>query len=793
MLTSSYSMETLHQTFELMKLLLSRLATSAACGNMSDSLKHSSRTLDGFCRRAKGHRTKLDDGQLSELAELLQPLLSTADDGEASDDGIEFVSARKMARADSAVKPVKNAFATMMKSAGSKLDESATPLRSAVAPRPRKEHSVDADDLEFDDPFSTLTPIELARLERAANHKVAQKKQAAERAAAASSSRAALPPAPKPVASTSGIVGKVRQDIRRDRNNAAVNAASGSRFAQQGKQPLLRDISRRVRSPSASSATTDSSSDEDGGAGGLAALVDLQHRSPAKLKRLESAAALNRQNVMSKAAYDREKQRQNAQRTKNRLKPDMTDFYRALLQWDTASRAPVLRSDLPAVPASFRDANHYRSIITPLFMEEVWAHSLQAWEDTNNQELVPARVSAKYRTDNFVDIECNLLSRAPDRWTLNEQDILRLRRQQSPDNVPSILLFGKVQMVKRISGGMNIGIRLFADHVELKVQAKWVLQKHMGLSTESREYAALQGMEFYEDQLVSDILSARPAKLPDIPEAAITRAMTTYSANAPQAKAIVSAFKTQGFVLIQGPPGTGKTKTISGLVGRFLTQRTSVIHQGGKSMPAKLLICAPSNAAIDEVTRRLREGVPNGSGTPAKLRIVRIGAESSVHPSVRDVHLDILVNAALSASRGAGNAVSEAVLQERIETNQRDTLNTQAELEKVGNNEAKRQVLQQKLVQVKGQRTSLFQDRSKARDAARDATRQMDAQRRHARQDILNDADVICSTLAGAGHDSISGFDFDTVIIDEAAQAVELSALIPLKYRCTRCIMIGGK
>lgn len=33
--------------------------------------------------------------------------------------------------------------------------------------------------------------------------------------------------------------------------------------------------------------------------------------------------------------------------------------------------------------------------------------------------------------------------------------------------------------------------------------------------------------------------------------------------------------------------------------------------------------------------------------------------------------------------------------------------------------------------------------------------------------------------------------NFDTVIIDEAAQAVEISTLIPLKYGCRRLIMIG--
>ena len=34
---------------------------------------------------------------------------------------------------------------------------------------------------------------------------------------------------------------------------------------------------------------------------------------------------------------------------------------------------------------------------------------------------------------------------------------------------------------------------------------------------------------------------------------------------------------------------------------------------------------------------------------------------------------------------------------------------------------------------------------------------------------------------------------FDTVVIDEAAQAIELETLIPLKYNCVRCILLGDE
>jgi hypothetical protein len=62
----------------------------------------------------------------------------------------------------------------------------------------------------------------------------------------------------------------------------------------------------------------------------------------------------------------------------------------------------------------------------------------------------------------------------------------------------------------------------------------------------------MKGMEYYEDSLVANILAAKPARLPDVPETTIQKAMLAYNANEPQAKAIVAAYRTQGFILIQG-------------------------------------------------------------------------------------------------------------------------------------------------------------------------------------------------------------------------------------------------
>jgi len=54
--------------------------------------------------------------------------------------------------------------------------------------------------------------------------------------------------------------------------------------------------------------------------------------------------------------------------------------------------------------------------------------------------------------------------------------------------------------------------------------------------------------------------------------------------------------------LVQGPPGTGKTSTIIGMIEMILAS-----HEN-----AKILLCAPSNNAVDEVFSRIIKKCFNG-------------------------------------------------------------------------------------------------------------------------------------------------------------------------------------
>ena len=180
------------------------------------------------------------------------------------------------------------------------------------------------------------------------------------------------------------------------------------------------------------------------------------------------------------------------------------------------------------------------------------------------------------------------------------------------------------------------------------------------------------------------------------------------------------------------PPGTGKTTTICGLVTRFLTQRPVPSNQTRKAglqekplaTKRKILLCAPSNAAIDEIAQRIKDGYTGSQRHTSTVNVVRVGDKQSMNISVRDISLGYLVDL------------------------ERDV---QVDLAPLGSRPSKQKT----------------------------------------RQEILTQADIICCTLSGSGHEMLSDIDFDMVIIDEAAQSIELSSLIPLKYGCNRCIMVG--
>lgn len=72
------------------------------------------------------------------------------------------------------------------------------------------------------------------------------------------------------------------------------------------------------------------------------------------------------------------------------------------------------------------------------------------------------------------------------------------------------------------------------------------------LSTALREYGALQGLPYYDQALLMNILGARSARIPSLDEDDVDDAMKAFGCNPPQARAILGAMSVEGFALIQG-------------------------------------------------------------------------------------------------------------------------------------------------------------------------------------------------------------------------------------------------
>ena len=207
--------------------------------------------------------------------------------------------------------------------------------------------------------------------------------------------------------------------------------------------------------------------------------------------------------------------------------------------------------------------------------------------------------------------------------------------------------------------------------------------------------------------------------------------------NEVQIDAVQFALSARDVGLIHGPPGTGKTTTV-----------VEVIRQAVRR-GCKVLACAPSNLAVDNIFERLL-----GFGE----RVVRLGHPARVLPELREHTLDLLVERHRDV-RLARKLVKQAMSLFREAGRQRRT------------------------APKPGERKQLRDD---ARSLLADA-RRMELQ---AAEGILDSAAVICATTTGIDSQLLGPRRFDLVVIDEACQSTEPGCWIPL-LRGDRLVLAG--
>jgi superfamily I DNA and/or RNA helicase len=214
----------------------------------------------------------------------------------------------------------------------------------------------------------------------------------------------------------------------------------------------------------------------------------------------------------------------------------------------------------------------------------------------------------------------------------------------------------------------------------------------------------------------------------------------TWKLNSSQQAAVARILSANELTIVHGPPGTGKTTTLVQAIGLLANRAAS-----------KILVTAPSNAAVDLLSQKLSE---------AGLNVVRIGNPARISERLMALTLDHKI-AAHSQSREMKRLKKQAA-------EYRDLAHKYKR--KFGPAEQQ-------------QRKALFAE-------ARNISKEIENTERYIIDDVLSKAEVVTATLVGANHYTVKNLQYDLVVIDEAAQALEPACWVVL-LKAPKVVMAG--
>lgn len=266
--------------------------------------------------------------------------------------------------------------------------------------------------------------------------------------------------------------------------------------------------------------------------------------------------------------------------------------------------------------------------------------------------------------------------------------------------------------------------------------------------------------------------------------------------------------------MIQGPPGTGKTSTIIALISALLLPRAQ--NQPYKNVrigfdntfavmrvpKLRILVCAPSNAAVDEMMLRVVEdGLLTPGGFRATPMMVRVGG-GTTNEALKAFEVWEIVDRRMGSNGQSGNQDSKP--QERIKSLQlelarinskigetskkrencdsRDNVEIRKGSKGSGQAEETYSELTEQLTALHNRKRAINNMLSATRSAVRDTNAAHKSEQTRAAAGILNGCSVVFATLSSSGHDLMrtAGARFDIIIVDEAAQCCEPELIIPV-------------
>jgi superfamily I DNA and/or RNA helicase len=207
--------------------------------------------------------------------------------------------------------------------------------------------------------------------------------------------------------------------------------------------------------------------------------------------------------------------------------------------------------------------------------------------------------------------------------------------------------------------------------------------------------------------------------------------------NPSQSDAIRFALSARDLAVLHGPPGTGKTTAVVELIRQAIRR------------DSKVLACAPSNLAVDNLLERLLN---------AGEKAVRIGHPARVLPELREHTLDLIVE------RHPDVKLANRLVREASTLRDRAARYTRAK-------------------PAPGAKREMHAEAKRLLDDARRLEKQVV-------QHVLDTATVICATTTAIDSEVLGQRTFDWLVIDEACQSTEPGCWIPLA-RCERLVLAG--
>jgi Superfamily I DNA and RNA helicases and helicase subunits len=200
--------------------------------------------------------------------------------------------------------------------------------------------------------------------------------------------------------------------------------------------------------------------------------------------------------------------------------------------------------------------------------------------------------------------------------------------------------------------------------------------------------------------------------------------------NTSQQQAVNKILAANELAIVHGPPGTGKTTTLVQAIKALIKQEAQ-----------KVLVVAPSNTAVDLLSEKLSD---------EGLNVLRVGNPARVSERLLSLTLDF--------------KMSEHAHMKEIKRMKKQASAFLDMAHKYKRNFGKAE---------RDQRKALFTE-------ARNIMKEVDNSEQYIIDDLVGRAQVITATLVGANHFTVRQLRYNTVVIDEAGQALEPACWIPI-------------